>query len=64
MIDVPTTSGRTSQEFRQILRDAEDVIDATRNDKMERRQPNRYQALIAQVREPSSFQEVVEHKYG
>ena len=55
LIDVPITSGRTSRELRQILRDVEDFIGAPRNDKRERRQPDNYQALVAQVGEPSSF---------
>ena len=59
LMDVPTTSGRTSWELRQILQDAEDFIGAPRKNKRVRRQPDRYQALVAQVGEPSSFQEVV-----
>eukprot|EP00253_Pinus_taeda_P036386 PITA_36386 len=61
-IDLTTTSGRTSWELRQILRDAEDFFGAPRNEKRERRQSDRYQALVAQVGEPSSFQEVVQHQ--
>jgi len=61
-IDLPTTSGRTNRGLRQILRDVEDFIGAPRNDKREHRQPNRYQALVAQVGEPSSFQEAVQHQ--
>eukprot|EP00253_Pinus_taeda_P022820 PITA_22820 len=62
LIDVPTTSGRTSRELRQILGDVEDFIGAPKNNKRERRQPDRYQALVVQVGQPSSFQEVVQHQ--
>eukprot|EP00253_Pinus_taeda_P025529 PITA_25529 len=61
-IHLPSTSGRTSRELRQILRDAKDFVGAPRNEKREHRQPNRYQALVAQFGEPSSFQEVVQHQ--
>ncbi len=44
-VDIPTTSGRTSRELRQMLQDAEDFVRAPRNEKRERRQPDRYQAL-------------------
>ena len=57
-MEPPTTSGRTSQEVRQSLRDIEEFVGAPRK----RRQPDRYQALVAQVEEPSSFQEAVQHK--
>ena len=36
-INIPATSGRTSRELRQILRDAEDFVGAPRNEKRERR---------------------------
>eukprot|EP00253_Pinus_taeda_P001913 PITA_01913 len=62
LIDVPTPSGRTSRELRQILRDAEDFIGAPKNSKREQRQLDRYQALVAQVGEPFSFQEVIQHQ--
>lgn len=62
MIDVPTTSGKMSRKLPQILWDVEDFVGAPRSDKREQRQPNRYQALVAQVGEPSSFQEVVQHQ--
>ena len=62
LIDVPTTNGRTSLELRQILRDVEDFIGAPRNDKRKQTQPDRYQALVAQVGEPSSFQKIVQHQ--
>eukprot|EP00253_Pinus_taeda_P032091 PITA_32091 len=61
-IDLPTTSGRTSRELRQILRDAKNFVGAPRNEKRERRKPDRYQALVVQVGEPSSFQEIVQHQ--
>ena len=58
----PTGRGRTSRELRQILRDAEDFISAPRNNKRERKQPDRYQALIAQDGEPASFKEAAQHQ--
>ena len=61
-MDPPTTSGRTSRELRQILRDAEEFFGAPRNEKRQRRQPERYQALVAQVGEHSSFREAVQHQ--
>ena len=60
-IDLPTTSGRTSRELRQILKDAEDFVGIPRNEKRLRKQPERYQALVAQVEEPSSFREAAQH---
>ena len=45
----PTTSGRTSRELQQILRDAEEFVGAPRNEKRQRRKPDIYQALVAQV---------------
>ena len=62
LVEPPTTSGRTSREVRQTLRDTEEFIGAPRTEKRQRRQPNRYKALVAQVEEPSSFQEVVQHQ--
>ena len=62
MIEPPTTSGRTSREVHQTLRDAEEFVRAPRTDKRQRRQPDRYQALVAQVEEPSIFQESVQHQ--
>eukprot|EP00253_Pinus_taeda_P032313 PITA_32313 len=59
-MEPPTTSGRTSHEIRQTLRDAEEFIGAPRAEKRQHRQPDRYQALVAQVEEPSSFQEAVQ----
>lgn len=61
-MEPPTTSGRTSREVRQTLRDAEEFVRAPRADKRQRKQPNRYQALVAQVEEPSSFQEAIQHQ--
>ena len=61
-VNPPTTSGRTSRELQQVLRDAEEFIGAARNKKREHRQPYRYQALVAQVGEPSSFQEAAQHQ--
>eukprot|EP00253_Pinus_taeda_P032414 PITA_32414 len=62
LTDAPTTRGRTSQELRQILRDAEDFIGAPHNNKRERRERDRYQALVAQDGDPSSFQEAAQHQ--
>eukprot|EP00253_Pinus_taeda_P030541 PITA_30541 len=62
LADAPTTRGRTSRELRQILQDAEDFIGAPRNNKRERRQLDRYQALVAQDGEPSSFQEAAQRQ--
>jgi len=61
-MEPPTTSGRTSREVRQTLRDAEEFVGAPRAEKRQRRQLDRYQALVAQVEEPSSFQEAVQHQ--
>ena len=44
------------------IRDAKEFIGAPRNEKMHRRQLDRQQALVAQVGEPSSFQEAVQHQ--
>ena len=62
MVEPPTTSGRTSKDVRQTLRDAEEFVGAPTAEKRQRTQPDRYQALVAQVEEPSSFQEVVQHQ--
>eukprot|EP00253_Pinus_taeda_P028945 PITA_28945 len=61
-IEPPTTSGRTGREVCQTLKDAEEFIRAPRADKRQCRQPNRYQVLVAQVAEPSSFQEAAQHQ--
>ena len=61
-VNPPTTSGRTSRELQQTLRDVEEFVGAPRNAKRQRRQPDRYQALVAQVGEPSSFQEAAQHQ--
>ena len=58
----PSTSGRISREAQQILRDAEKFIGTPRNGKRQRRPHDRYQGLVDQVEEPSSFQEVVQHQ--
>ena len=58
LIDPPIMSGRTSKELQQILKDAEDFVGVPRNEKRRCKQPERYQALVAQVGEPSSFREV------
>ena len=42
--------------------DAENFIGEPRNSKRERKQPNRYQALVAQDGEPASFKEVAQHQ--
>jgi len=39
--EAPAGKGRTSRELHQILRDAEEFIDAPRNNKRERKQPDR-----------------------
>eukprot|EP00253_Pinus_taeda_P032706 PITA_32706 len=57
LTNAPTSRGRTSRELRQILWDAEDFIGAPKNNKREQRQPDRYQALVAQDGELSSFKE-------
>lgn len=61
-MELPTTSGRTSREVRQILRGAEEFVGAPRAEKRQHRQPNRYQALVAQVEELSSFREAIQHR--
>ena len=43
----PTTDGRPSKELQQILRDAEGFVGTPREGKRIRKQPNRYQALVA-----------------
>eukprot|EP00253_Pinus_taeda_P032294 PITA_32294 len=62
LVEPATTSGRTNREVRQTLRDAEEFVGDSRDEKRQRRQPNRYQALVAQVEEPSSSQEAVQHQ--
>ena len=54
-VNPPTTSGRTSRELRQILKDAEDFVRIPQNENRQHKQPERYRALVAQVGEPSSF---------
>lgn len=61
-MEPPTISGRTSREVRQSLRDIEEFIRAPRAEKRQHSKPDMYQALVAQVKEPSSFQEVVQHQ--
>ena len=41
-VNPPTTSGRTSRELQQTLRDAEEFIGAPRYEKRVHRQPDRY----------------------
>eukprot|EP00253_Pinus_taeda_P008819 PITA_08819 len=62
LVELPTTSGRTSREVRQTLRDTEEIVGAPRTKKRQHRQLDRYQALGAQVEEPSPFQGVVQHQ--
>eukprot|EP00253_Pinus_taeda_P014500 PITA_14500 len=62
LTEPPAGRGRTSRELHQILRDAEDFIGAPRNNKRERKQSNRYQALVAQDGEHVSFQEATQHQ--
>ena len=59
---LPTTSGRPSKELQQILKGAEEFFGAPRDGKRVQRQANRYQALVVQVGEPSSFQEAAQHQ--
>eukprot|EP00253_Pinus_taeda_P004454 PITA_04454 len=61
-IEPPTTNGRTSREVCQTLKDAEEFVEAPRTDKKQRRQPDKYQALMAQVAEPPSFHKVAQHQ--
>ena len=61
-MEPPNTSGRASREVRQTLRDTEEFVGAPRIYKRQRRQLDRYQALVAQVAEPSSFQEASQHQ--
>eukprot|EP00253_Pinus_taeda_P016356 PITA_16356 len=49
LVDPPTTSGHTSREVRQTLRDVEKSIGAPRTKKQECIQPDRYQSLVAKV---------------
>eukprot|EP00253_Pinus_taeda_P015189 PITA_15189 len=58
----PRRNLRTGREVCQTLKDAKEFIRAPRADKRQRRQPNRYQALVALVAEPSSFQEAAQHQ--
>lgn len=60
-MEPPTINGRTSREVQQTLRDIEEFVGALIAKKRQLRQPDRYQALVAQVKEPSSFQEVIQH---
>jgi len=62
LIEPPTNSGRTSREVQQTVRDAEEFVGAPRTNKRQCRQPDRYQAMVAQVEEPSSFQEFIQHQ--
>eukprot|EP00253_Pinus_taeda_P032184 PITA_32184 len=54
--------GRTSRELRQILHDAKNFIEEPRKNKREQKQPDRYQALLAQDGEPASFKEAAQHQ--
>ena len=51
-----------AREIRQTPRDAEEFVGAPRTKKRQCRQLDRYQALVAQGEEPSSFQEAVQHQ--
>eukprot|EP00253_Pinus_taeda_P004790 PITA_04790 len=62
LIEPPSTTGRTSREVRKTLRDTKEFVGAPRTEKRQRRQPDKYQALVAQVEEPSRFQQVVQHQ--
>ena len=61
LVDPPTTSGKTSRELRQILKDAEDFVGIPR-EKRQHKKAKRYQALVAQVEELSSFREATQHQ--
>ena len=54
--------GRTSRELCQILRDAEDFIGASRNNKRKQKQLDRYQTLVAHDGEPTNFQGAAQHQ--
>ena len=41
-VNPPITSGRTSKELRQILKDVEEFVGAPRNEKRQRRKLDRY----------------------
>ena len=43
--------------------DAEECVGAPRTKKRQCRKPDRYQALVENIEEPSSFQEVVKHQF-
>ena len=58
----PTTDGRPSRELQQIFKDAEEFVGAPREGKRIRKQPDRYQALVAQVGEPFTFREAAQHQ--
>ena len=51
-----------SRELCQILCDAEKFISEPRNNKRERKQPKKYQALVAQDGELASFKEAAQHQ--
>ena len=58
----PITDGRPSRELQQILRDAEGFVGAPREGKRIRKQPDKYQALVAQVGEPCTLREEAQHQ--
>lgn len=60
--EAPIGRGRTGRELRQTLRVAEEFIGAPRNNKRERKQPDRYQELVAQDGEPANFKEATQHQ--
>lgn len=62
LTEAPASRGKIRRELRQILQDAKDFIDAPRNNKRERKQPDRYQALVAQYGEPTSFKDATQHQ--
>ena len=57
-----TTDGRPSRELQQILQDVEEFVGAPKQGKRIIKQPDRYQALVAQVGEPSSFREAAQRR--
>ena len=61
LYEPPITSGQTSKEVCQILRDVEEFMGAPRMGKRECRQLDSH-VLVAQVVEPSSYQENAQHQ--
>lgn len=62
MVDPPTTSGRTRREVLQTLKDAKEFIGYPKTNKREHRQLDNYQALMAQVVEPSNYEGATQYQ--